>query len=104
MLTKHSFIVSESSSLFTREDSISTLLKSKYCGEYLPLLMSESSSSSLIGMSYVSCLLILYIFSNFIHNSLADVHIPMLALEVPNNPLRRIFNDTSSFFLALLGL
>jgi hypothetical protein len=58
MLTKHYFIVSESSSLLAGEDSISTLLQSKYCGESLPLLMVESSSSSLIGMSYVSCLLV----------------------------------------------
>jgi hypothetical protein len=58
MLTEHSVILSESSSLFAGEDSISTLLQSKICGESLPLLMVESSSSSLIGMSYVSLLLI----------------------------------------------
>jgi hypothetical protein len=58
MLTEHSFIVSESSSLLAGEDSISTLLQSKYYGECLPLLMVESSSSYLIGISSVSCLLI----------------------------------------------
>jgi hypothetical protein len=58
MLTEHSVIVSESSSLLAGEDSISLLLQSKYFGESLPLLMVESSSSSLIGMSYVSLLLI----------------------------------------------
>jgi hypothetical protein len=58
MLTEYSVVVSESSSLLAGEDSISLLLQSKYCGESLPLLMVESSSSSLIGMSYVSSLLI----------------------------------------------
>jgi hypothetical protein len=58
MITKNSFIVSESCSLLAGEDSISTLLQLKYCGEFLPLLMVESSYSSLIGMTYVSSLLI----------------------------------------------
>jgi hypothetical protein len=58
MLTEHSIIVSESCFLLAGEDSISLLLQSKYCGESLPLLMVESSSSSFIGMSYVSSLLI----------------------------------------------
>jgi hypothetical protein len=58
MLTKHYFIVSESCSLLAGDDSISTLLQSKYCGDSIPLLTAKSSSSSLIGVSYVSCLLI----------------------------------------------
>jgi hypothetical protein len=58
MLTEHSSIVSKSSSLLAGEILISTLLQSEDCGESLPLLMVESSSSSLIGMSYVSSLLI----------------------------------------------
>jgi hypothetical protein len=58
MLTEYFVVVSKSSSLLAGEDSISFLLQSKYCGESLPLLMPESSSSSLIGMSYVSSFLI----------------------------------------------
>ena len=62
MLTEHSSIVSKSSSLFAEEILISTLLQSEDCEESLPLFMTKSSSLSLIGMSYMYSLLILYIF------------------------------------------
>jgi hypothetical protein len=58
MLTKHFVIVSEPSSLLAGKDSISLLLQLKIFGESLPLLMAESSYSSLIGMYYVSLILI----------------------------------------------